>query len=152
MDSNIQQEIILLLNIDNVDANEQIKILSICSNVLSSKDFLSNLVSTLENLFNQQDFDLTSEFARVVLAIIKISNNATYYKDIDIKRMKYVIYAVFYYYMLKYKTDLLNKLDLGSLRLLYSNAYDLVELVPETVKIAKQGCLSCFCLSNKIKI
>lgn len=144
MDSQIQQELILLLNIDNVDGKEQIKILSICSNILSSKKYLEELVKILDNLFNQKDFDIFSEFSRLVISILNLNKKVRYEKkEINENRVKYIIYGGLYYYMLKHQTNFFNAQDLGKIRLLYCNAWDLLSLIPETIKISKASCFSC---------
>lgn len=143
MDSQIQQELILLLNIDNVEAKEQIKILAMCSNILSSNNYISELVKVLENLFNQQDFDIFSEFSRLVLSIFNLNKNVRYRKEITESRIKYMVYACLYYYMLKFKSSWLNQQDIGKIRILFCNSWDLVSLIPETIKISKEGCFNC---------
>ena len=123
MNEQIQQELVLLLNIDNVTANDQIKI--------------------LDDVFNQQDFDLSSEFTRLVLAILNLNKNVEYKKEINEIKVKYVIYACLYFYLIKYQVDFCNKTDMGKIRLLYCNSFELISLVPETIKVQKQSCLSC---------
>ena len=114
-----------------------------CSNVLSSDKYLKELIKILDNLFNQKDFDIYSEFSRLVLSIFNLNKVVNYKKEISEKRMKYITYACLYYYMIKHKTNWFNEQDHGKIRILFCNSWDLVSLIPETVKIAKTSCISC---------
>jgi hypothetical protein len=144
MDSNIQQELILLMNIDKtVDANEQIKVLKICSDILGHQEYTNNIIGIFGGIFNQPDFNISSEFGKIILCILEFNKEVSYYKNIEISRMKYIIYAVLYAYMLKYQVEWINKQNIGDIRILYSNSWELIQIIPETVKIAKIDCLGC---------
>lgn len=146
MNEQIRDEVVLLLNIDNVDADEQIKILSICASVLSSEKYMIELVETLDNIFTQPDgVDLSSEFTRIVLNILNLNQKVVYKKkEVCPSRMKYVIYCVIYYYLLKHKLEILDNCNIGNIRLLYCNSWDLIAVNYNNVIIPKEKC-DCFC-------
>lgn len=151
MDNSTQNEILLLTQIDNVKGNESIKILSICSSVLSSEKYVSSAVEALDNIFNSPDFDLTNEFTRVVVNIFNVNKKFNYYKEISTERTKYVVWGVFYHYLQKHQADFLNSHDMGVWRLLFANAWDLITIIPQTVKIDKASCICGWC-SDKTSI
>lgn len=145
MNSDIQNELLLLLNIDSVSpADEQIKILKICSDILNSQVYEQNIIKNLDEIFNQSDFNASTEFSRLIIAILNLNKEVEYYKNVNSTRMKYVIYCVFYSYLLKHQIDWINKQNIADIRLLYSNTWDLLQIVPDTIKIAKS---TCKCLS-----
>lgn len=147
MNDSIDNEIARLLRIDNIDGNECVKVLAICSQVLSNDAYVAKVKATIDSIFNQPQFDFMIEFGLIVQALIAINNAVTFYKEISVARMKYVLYAVFYHYAFKNQLSWLNEQDIGNIRLLYCNVYDLLMIRAESLAIAKTGCLSCLCSS-----
>jgi hypothetical protein len=147
MQTEIQREITLLMGIDNVGGTEQVKILAICAKMLSCPDYFSEVIKAFDNIFSQPDFDIMVDIGRVVYQLVLLNGKFSFYKEISETRMKYVLYGVMYAFMLKHKTDWMNTQNLGSVRLVYCNAYDLILLKSDSIKIAKQGCLSCIGLT-----
>jgi hypothetical protein len=152
MYSEIQTELVLLMNIDNIKANEQIKILAIISNVLANKEYLENVKNGLDKFFTEESsFD--GEFSRLVMAIIELNQKCQYYKNIDFERCKFVIYSVLYNFLIKNKIELLCSIEMQKLRMLYFNAWDLIKIIPESVKVLKNECdLLCGLFSGPRKI
>ena len=146
------------MRIDSVDGSECIKVLAICSQLLNSNDYVARVAKSLNGIFAQPEFDFMAEFGLVVQALIKINQSVEFYKEINVQRAKYVLYAVFYHYVYKNQLNWLNEQNIGTIRLLYSNVYDLLMVKSESLAIAKQGCLSCigacvpFFKSSKIQI
>ena len=143
MNSDIQGELTLLMNIYDVKANEQIKILSICSKVLTNEEYIKSVKDLLNDVMKNEDFIFIIEFFRVISSLIHLNKNVSFYKEISEDRMRFVLYAVLFDYLLKNQANLINKLPIGQLRLLYCNAMDLVLMQPEFIKIAKKSVLSC---------
>ena len=156
MNETIRNELILLLNIDSVKPDEQIKILSICSAFLSSKPYNDELKKLLNPIFNQPDgFDIGSEFARLIINILNLNQQCTYYKVVGNEKLKYIIYGIIYNFLLREQLDFLNGQNLGTIRLLYCNAWDLLSFDINKLKIIKETCIACcglFGSSNKIII
>ena len=152
MNSDIRDEMILLLNIYEVEANEQIKILAICTKFLDSKKYVDEMKNVLDNVFNGENFNINTEFSRILLAMINLNRKVTFIKEVKEKRIKYLIYCVLFSYLIKNQSQIINTLSLGELRLLFCNAIDLILLVPETIKIGKEGLCSCLFGGGRIKI
>lgn len=161
MQSEIQKEVLLMLNVDNVAGTESVKILAICSQVLSSDDYVSKVKDALDIIFNQPTFEISSEIGYVVSQLINLNKNVLFYKTVAVDRMKYVLYSVIYQYMLKQQTQWLNSSDIGNIRLLFCNVFDLLMIKSETLQMAKAGCFFCIAksipilsnlVSNKLKI
>ncbi|MET0570932.1 MAG: hypothetical protein ABWZ79_05865 [Pedobacter agri] len=154
MDPTIQREILLITEIDNQKGTEAIKILSICAHVIDCNEYTLEVAQQLNTIFNQPDFNLFTEIGQVAMSLIKLNRRAKYYKDISIERMKYVLYSTLYHYMSKNQLSFFNSLDIGQFRILFSNSWELISVMPDLVQIAKRGFLSCFscCSGNDIKI
>lgn len=151
MIGDIQRELLLLTEIDNINGSEAIKTLSICSNFLNCDEYMNEVNQLLDNIFVQQDFNLFTEIGHVISSLVRLNNRAKYYKEVPINRMKYVMYSAIYTYMIKNKLDFFNSLDIGLFRLCFSNAWLLVELLPQTVQIMKRSLFSC-CSGGNINI
>ena len=156
MNQDISQQVQLLLSIDAISPNDCIKIMSICSQVLSSNDYVQALKSSLGPIFCDPTFDIVNEIAQIMLALISLSQNCTYASKIKTKQLKYVLFASLYEYLVDNQPDLLRKVDLGSIRLAFSNAFDLIVIPVEKVQIPAKtvcdSCLSCFGWSKLIHI
>ena len=152
MNESIQAELILLLNIDNVKAGEQIKILSICSSFMSSQNYVDELKKIIDNIF-VENFNINSEISRLIFGILKLNEKCSYIKNVDHYRLKYVVYSVLYNYLLKNQLDFLNHLDIGNFRLLFCNAWDLVSIDIKKVLVEKVNCdFCCGLFGSKKKI
>lgn len=145
MNSDIQREILLLCSIDQIKGSESIKIMSICSNFLQNEIYVEEIKKFFDSVFNSPNFDFVSELAPILLGLVNINKKVNYYKNISLDRMKYVLFSVLYQYISKYQVELLNHIDIGQLRILFSNSFDLIKLQPHFVNIAKKGCS---CLNN----
>lgn len=155
MNEQIRDEMILLQNIDNVDPDEQIKVLSICSSVLGCENYLKELKVILNPIFNQPEgFDIGAEFTRVVIQILNLNSKCSYIKkEVNSNRMKYVIYCVIYNYLVKDQLEYLDHQNIGNIRLLYCNAWDLISIDINTVKIKREAwCCNLFGGFGQIKI
>ncbi len=153
MNEQIRNEMILLLNIDGIKSDEQIKILSYVSSFLSSTEYFVEIKSVLNSIFAQPDFDIVTELSRLILNILTINKKCSFRKEIKANRMKYVIYAVIYNYMLKEQIDYLNKINIGTLRLMYCNCFDLLTIDFSSISIVKECGLLCGLFgNNKINI
>lgn len=143
MNESIVNEMKLLYNVYSVKGKERNKIDAICSNVLDNEEYVSRVKKSLDNVFNNDDFNFSSEFTRLILNIININKSVDYYKEISPERMKFILYGVLYYYLLKNQQTFLNQISMGDIRLLYCNSIDLLLLVPETIKVDKESCCNC---------
>jgi hypothetical protein len=145
MNDDIDNEIGRLLRIDNVKGDECIKVLAICAKVLNNSDYIVQVAKLIDGIFSQPSFDFMAEFGLVIGQLIELNKRVTFYKEVSVERMKYVLYAVFYHYAFKKRLNWLNEQNIGQIRLLYCNVYDLLMIRSESLKIAKSGCLSCVC-------
>ena len=143
MIGDIQRELLLLTEIDNISGTEAIKTLSICSNFLNCDEYMNEVNELLNNVFSHDSFNLFTEIGHVLSSLVRLNARAKYYKEVPINRMKYVMYSVIYTYMIKNKIEFFNLLDIGAFRVCFSNAWQLVELLPMAVQIAKRGLFSC---------
>lgn len=156
MNQDISQQVQLLLSIDAVAPNDCVTIISVCSQVLNSSSYIQTLNNTLNPVFSDPTFDLVSEIAQVMLALIKLAQVCTYSNNIPTSQLKYVLWASLYYYLVNSQANLLRKVDLGCIRLAYSNAYELIVIPVENVQILEKtvcdSCMSCFGWSSKVHI
>ncbi len=154
MNEEIHQEMVLLMNIYEVSANEQIKILALCSKILDSKKYVDKIKETLDNVFNGESFNFINEFSRLLLGIINVNKQVEMVKEVKEDRIKFLLYSILYSYLSKNQKNLLNATPLGDLRLLFCNSIELILLIPQTIKISKENCclFSCFNGNNRIKI
>ena len=152
----VKYELEMLLNVDYVKGLERHKIEAICNDFLNKRVYLDEVSKSLDNLFSQPDFDFKSEVPMVLLNLIKLNDNVEYYKEITQGRSKYLIYTILFYYLIKNQTDIINSQNIGQLRLLFSNCWDLVSVVG--VHVIKRSHFSCigqcipFFKSGKISI
>jgi hypothetical protein len=159
MDSNIQNELQLLMNIEKVDGQEQIKICSLLSQMLGCDAYVEKIKNDLDKTSNSPNFNLMIDFSQLLLTIINVNQDCSFKKEIIESRMKFIIYGVLYAYLLKNNVDLLNSLNLGDFRALYLNAVELILLIPQSVKVLQEDCMNCMgrvfginCLVTKTKI
>lgn len=143
MQSQIQQEVTLLMLIDNVAGTEQVKTLAICAQVLSCADYFKSATTMFEGMFGQSDFDIMVDIGRIVFQLVSLNGQYSFYKEISETRMKYVIYCVLYAYLIRNKSEWLSTQSIGSIRLAYCNAYDLLMVSSDSIKIAKTECTTC---------
>jgi hypothetical protein len=109
-----------------------------------------NLVKDyFDKIIQNKTFDLKIDFGILVKCIIELNQFVDFYKEIDIKRLKFLLYPVIYAELYKNHLDIVNKMDESEFRILYSNAMDLVLIPVESVKIVKESCTNC--MSRKIK-
>ena len=144
MDTAQQNELLLLMNVDNLVGGEVVKILAICSNMLNDDTWTAQVKTQLDTLFATPDFDMSVEMAQLIKILLGLSTSISYYKEIALDRMKYVLYASLYNYLSKCQLDALNNVGVGVFRVMFINLWSILEVVPESVKIAKTTCCSCF--------
>jgi hypothetical protein len=142
MQSEIQKEIMLLLEIDNVHGTESVKTLAICAKIISNEKYMTEANKILDNVFNQNDFNFSCEIGCLVSQLLRLNRNVEFYKEISEDRMKYVLYCIIYFYLFKHQSVWLSNQQLGTIRLLYCNVYDLLMIKSESIKLAKSGCVS----------
>ena len=147
MNDEIQNEMILMMGIYNIDGTEQVKILAIISKILANEEYTDKIKEQLNSLIND-DFNIINEFSRLISLIIQINRAIDTWKDITEERVKFIIYAIIFNYLFKNQPQILNNIPRGDIRLVYSNCIDLVMIIPQTLKIGKEGC--CNFLGRKI--
>lgn len=153
MNQEILNQIQLFCNVDTVDGTETVKITAICAQVLACKDYIDQLTSKLDTVFSAPEFDFTQDLPKILLLIIELCQNSTFYKDITTSRMKYVLYAVLYAYILLKQ---IKTIEAGVLRVIFEGAWNLLNVDPKTIKIAEKTfidcCATCLGCSSKIDI
>lgn len=143
MNDSIWEELSFILNkFGKEEPNEHIKIKHACTRMLDNNDYMNTIKLSLDSIFKIQNFD-NSDFSRLLLAIIEVNKKVSYYKELSENRMKYVIYAVLYSYLINNQHDFVNLEGITKIRISYFNSIELALLVPQTMKIAKETCLSC---------
>lgn len=144
MDSSVQNELLLLMGVDNLVGEEVFKSMSICANILNDTSYIAQVNDKFGELFKTPDFDLLVELSQLITVLLKVNNNFSYYKEIAFGRMKYVVYATIYAYIAKNQLSEINRIGAHTFRILFTNLWSVLEVVPESVKIAKAACFSCF--------
>ena len=144
MNSLIRDELILILNVfGDIKEKEQIKIISVCSKMLDSADYVGKLNAKLDELVSTPDFDITTDFINMVSSILDVNKDVEFYKELSVERMKICIYCMLYSYLLKSdKNNSLNKIEIHKFRILYFNTTKVLMLKPKVMKIKKEGLIS----------
>lgn len=155
MNEEIMNQLTLLLNIDKINPNEQIKIISICSDIISNDEYIKKLDQTIQSLISQPTFDIINEISQIIITMIKFNEQATYRKNVSVDRLKYICYSVLYVTLSKHK-EVIKNIDVGLLRVVFFNAWSLLLIDPKTVLITKRkmiDCLlGCICGDEKINL
>lgn len=143
MNSLIRDELLLILNVfGHYKGEDQITIISICSKLLDSEEYVSKVYEKLDDELKQPNFDVTTDFINLIVSIIDVNKCVEFYKKLKVDTMKICIYGLLYSYILKNNSDVLNKLEIHKLRILYFNTIQVLLVQPKTIEIAKEGLLS----------
>jgi len=143
MNDTIWEELNFILNkFGKEEPDEHIKIKHICTKVLDCEEYESLIKKSLDNMFNIPNFDI-SDFSRLMLAIIEINKNIDCYKEVSVKRMKYILYSVLYSYLIKNQANFINMEGIAKIRMSFFNSIELMLIIPQTIKVNKQSCISC---------
>lgn len=156
MNETSTQQLTVYLNIDGVNSQDAITINAICSQVIASTEYMAQLTNSLNTLFNAPTFDIVTEIAQVILNLQTLSKNTTYCNTITTTQMKYVLYISLYTYLQQYQQSIFKTIDWGIIRLVWTNAFELVYILPQSVQIMEKtctdSCSSCLGWSTKVHI
>lgn len=155
MDDEIKNQVQNLLSVDLVSASESVKIIALTSKILSNSILIDEIKRNMMMLFNSPDFDSINEISQIIILIVNCIKKCTFYKELNLKRLKYIFWALIYHF-LKLNNEIMRKIEIGKLRLSYNNAISLLEIDPSNVKISKRSvidcCLGCINLYDKIDL
>lgn len=151
MNKKVYDEFNFFLNVYGIEIkdDEKNKIMSISTKLINSENYMNLVKDYFDKIIQNKTFDLKIDFGILVKCIIELNQFVDFYKEIDIKRLKFLLYPVIYAELYKNHLDIVNKMDESEFRILYSNAMDLVLIPVESVKIVKESCINC--MSRKIK-
>lgn len=158
MNDSVTNELNNLFNADSVSGTERTKILAICNTLVNDVNVMSEIKNSVTGLIEKDGFNIEKKVGAVVSCIISAFHQVECYKEVNTDRMKYIIYCLLISILLKFYPSILTRTEIALLRNLYDDVFDLVMIVPQTVKIAKQGCMTCvgkfraFSCLNKGKI
>ena len=152
MNEQISNQTGLLMDIDKVKGEEKLKVMSVLGSILGSDEYNAELSKELDPLFLNSSFNIFMEMSIVLRFIIKINSKCSFYKEINEGRMKYIMWGVLYSYLLNKQSTYLDSINIGEIRLIYCNSWDLIAIIPETIKILKSGCFDCLFNNSKIGI
>ena len=162
MNEDTYNEFRFFLNIygSQIGDEEKNKILSISTKLINSENYMKLVKEDFDKIMKDEKFDLSTDFGVLVKVLIELNQFVDFYKEIDIKRLKFLLYPVIFAQLYKYHIDIVNKMNITDFRVLYSNAMDLVLIPVESVRIAKESCSNCLarkfdlfkCLENKKRI
>jgi hypothetical protein len=149
MDSAVTNELQNLFNQDMTNGTERTKILAICNTLVHDANFLSEVKNNVTSVMEKEGFDIQKNIGAVVSCIISALAKVEFYKTVSNERMKYVLYCLLISILLKFYPSILKNVEIVILRNLYDEVFDLVMIIPQTVTIAKQSCVSCI---GKIRV
>ena len=158
MDSKVTNELNNLFNKDTLSGTERTKIIAICNTLCHDGSLLSEIKNAITPVVEKEGFNIEKNISGVVSCIISIFTQVEFYKEVQTDRMKYIIYCLLISVLLKEYPKILEKVEIGTLRDLYDSVFEIVLIIPQTVKIAKSGCLTClgktrvFSFLNKNKL
>ena len=143
MDGKVNSEMVNIFNLKNVHGTERTKILAISNTLVNDGVLVGELKNSITSVIERDGFNIEKNIGSVISCIIKIFQQVEFYKDVSSDRMEFVIYCLLLSLLQKFYPTILTKVEISTLRGLYVETYDLVTIIPETIKIAKQGCLTC---------
>lgn len=150
MDSSVSNELNNLFNQDLVSGTERTKILAICNTLVNNGVFLNEVKNNVTNVIEKESFNIEKNIGAVVSCILQIFSKVEMYKEVSAERMKYIVYCLLISVLLKFYPTILQKVEINTLRNLYNDVYDIVMIIPETIKISKKSCLTCIGSSFKL--
>ena len=151
MNSKIQKELDNLYNETKLaSGTERTKINAICNTICDDVNFLSEVGNSIITVIEKDGFNIESNLGALLSCIINVITHVGFYKSVSEERIKYVLYCALLCVLFKNHPNILAKVEINRLRTLYLECYELVVLIPNTVKIAKQGCISCIGSSFKL--
>jgi len=143
MNSTIITELYLVLNkIDNISENNAVKVMNLCSKIMDNIQYNTIVKNTLDTYFKMENFNM-ADFPRLMLAIIKLNEKLEYVDKITVDELKYIIYAVLINYLFNNQINFINTVSMDKIRITYFNCVELMIVMPNTIKISKEGCCSC---------
>jgi hypothetical protein len=143
MDSAVSNELQNLFNQDMTTGTERTKILAICNTLVHDANLIAEIKNSITSVMEREGFDIQKNLGAVISCIISVFAKVEFYKTVSNERMKYVLYCLLISVLLKFYPTLLKNVEIAILRHLYDEVFDLVMIVPQTVVIAKQSCVSC---------
>lgn len=144
----IISEINELMLLDDYDTSKKEESLNLINRVLNVKTYFESIKNDFDKILEDKKID-SKDISKMMIVMIKLNNLLpkllNLKEKISIDKMKYIFYATIYFYIIQYQPEFFSALQLDEFRLLYSNLWNLVEIDPETVKVAakKIGGFSC---------
>ena len=127
----------------NLGGNEQNKIMSIITKIISSKDYMEKVKKEFEPITNNENFNLNVDLPELIKILISVNEKCDFYKVCEPDRMQYVLYGIIYTSLIKNNIDLINKIDLTDFRLIFSNSMELLMMPSQKIRLQKQDCMNC---------
>lgn len=121
---------------------EKNKILSIGTKLINSENYMEFVKNDFDKIINDA-FSISVDFSVLVKCIIELNRKVDFYKQLDIKRLKFLLYPVIYATLYKNHGSIMKEMNITNFRVLYSNAMDLVLIPIESVEIVKETCANC---------
>lgn len=150
MDPKVTNELKNLFNQDLVQGNERNKIEAICNTLIADANFIAEVKNNITAIIEKESFNIEKNIGAVISCIIHIFEKVEYYKSVSTERMKYILYCILISSLLKYYPKILEKCEINTLRELYNEVYEIVLIIPSSVKIEKRSCVSCIGSSFKL--
>jgi hypothetical protein len=149
INQSVSAELINYFNLEKVSGTERNKIIAICNDMVDNAQFFNEVHNSIVNVAEGKHFKIETHLPALISAILGVMKSVQYYKNVNEERMPSVIYCVLISALYEFYPKSLEEIPVELLRTLFANSIELVLLVPQTVKIAKQSCISC--IASKIK-
>lgn len=150
MNSTINAELQNVFNQDKISGSERNKIIAICNQIVDDANFMTEVQNGITTVVNRQNFKLENNLALLVQSILTVLNTVQFYKDVSSERTKYILYCALISSLYKFYPNLLKTVEIDLIRTLFCDVFDLLMIIPETVKITKASCLTCVGKSFKL--
>jgi hypothetical protein len=140
-----------LMDLDNYDENKRINLIQVVKQCITTEKYMESIKKDMDKIFEDKKIT-NSDVPKMIIVSIKLNNvlasSLNISQKLETSQMKYIVYAVLYLYIIaSIQSEFFEEVSLDEFRLLFSNMWSLIEIDPETVKLAKAK-FSAFCCSK----
>ena len=142
----VRNEINELMNIDHCDIVKRNDVFIIIQKVLNQPSYFQSLKSNFDIVLKDKKID-TNDIPMLIMIMIDLNTMLSgllgLSNSVSLDKIKYIFYAMLFVYISQYQPAFFSTINQSSFRGLYNTLWDLIEVVPDTLKIAKQKISSC---------
>jgi len=142
MDSNLRNELLLVLTNENVSDNDQIRILNNCSKFVNNIKYMEKVKEKLSQVFEPHQTNFWILVPKLMSMIVEVNQSVDNINEIPEHHMKFCIYAVIVSYLEQEKPfNIVGECD-GDLRVAFVNISEILLTNPMKIKVMASKCFS----------